>query len=261
MIPVWLTDSVTSNIDRALHYTLLWGLEGVELRTVGTAANRVPFVNEEKLRRRLEEHEIPVSAINPGLFEGHVTDKGTWLNEIVAFAETARFCQRIGCQRVVVSCFEVNGEGNRGQLVEAFRRLGDAALRLDLTLAIQNEVGMTLSSGRELAEVLEEVDHPAVLAAWNPVASVQCAEDENKELEMLKGRISLVRCANIEKQEGTWVPCALDQGAIDWGQQVQQLNAMGFEGPLSLDVNLAPRPKQGLRIASSLIQYIRQAKR
>ena len=54
MTPIWLTDTVTGDLDRALHYTSLWGLEGVELRTVGGPEDRVPFVNEAKLRRRLE---------------------------------------------------------------------------------------------------------------------------------------------------------------------------------------------------------------
>ena len=63
MLTAWLTDTVTSDLDRALHYTLLWGLEGVELRTVGGAEDRVPFVNEAKLKRRLSEHELPVVAI------------------------------------------------------------------------------------------------------------------------------------------------------------------------------------------------------
>ena len=75
MLPVWLTDSVTPNLSRAVHYTLLWGLEGVVLRTVWTSDNRVPFVNEQQLRTRLQEADLPVVAIAPGLFEGHLREK------------------------------------------------------------------------------------------------------------------------------------------------------------------------------------------
>ena len=69
MLPVWLTESVTPDLCRAVHYTLLWGLEGVVLRTVGRSGNRVPFVNERQLRTRLEEPEGQVVAVDPGLFD------------------------------------------------------------------------------------------------------------------------------------------------------------------------------------------------
>ena len=44
-------------------------------RTVGKSGNRVPFVNEQQLRTRLAETELPVVAIDPGLFEGHAGEK------------------------------------------------------------------------------------------------------------------------------------------------------------------------------------------
>ena len=140
MLPALLTDTVTSDLDRALHYTLLWGLEAVELRTVGGAGDRVPFVNEAKLKRRLAEAEMPVAAVVPGMFEGPAGARAAWLNELAAFDETLHFCDRIGCRRVVVSAFAAE-EPSPEAAADALTRAGRAAARHGIEVAVLNEAG------------------------------------------------------------------------------------------------------------------------
>ena len=97
----WITDTITADLDRALHYTLLWGLEAVVLRTVGRVGDRVPHVNEAKLRRRLVEHDVEAAAVDPGVLEASASDRALWLNDLAVLEETARFCRRIGCARIL----------------------------------------------------------------------------------------------------------------------------------------------------------------
>jgi len=259
MLPVWLTDTVTSDLDRALHYTLLWGLEGVELRTVGSVADRVPFVNEEKLKRRLREHEVPVVAVVPGLFEGRVTDRAAWLNEIVRLEETLAFCKRIGCRRVVASAFMEEEHAAGDQAVEVLQRAGLKAAQQGITLAVLNEDGMAHPTGTALAALLAAVDHPAVQAAWNPAAAVRAGEDPAAGLEALDGRVAMVRCEDGLFQDGQWTSTPLGEGTVGWETQIAMLRTQGFEGPISLTITLEPRPRHGLRMASQLIQWMRSA--
>lgn len=259
MLPVWLTDTVTSDLDRALHYTLLWGLEGVELRTVGSVADRVPFVNEAKLKRRLREHEVPVAAVVPGLFEGSVADRAAWLNDIVRLEETLAFCKRIRCRRVVTSAFMDEAHGAGDQAVEVLQRAGTKAAQQGITLAVLNEDDMAHTTGTALAALLAVVDHPAVQAAWNPAAAVRAGEDPAVGLEALAGRIALVRCEDGVLQNKQWTSTPLGEGAVGWEKQIATLRTQGFEGPISLTIALEPRPRHGLRMASQLIQWIRSA--
>jgi sugar phosphate isomerase/epimerase len=261
MNPCWLTDTVTSDLDRALHYTLLWGIDGVELRTVGGRADRVPYVNEEKLRRRLAEHAIPVAAVVPGLFTGAAKDRAVWLNEVTAFKETLDFCRRIGCARVVVSAFSEAGPDAADRAAEALRRAGAAASRQGLTLAVLNEVGMAYPTGAVLADLLAAVDHPSVHAAWDPAAAVQAGEAPRAGLQALTGRIGLVRCYNVVRQNGRWEAAPLEDGVVDWPDQLRLLYASGFDGPISLEIHLQPAAKHGLRMATALIQMIRATQR
>ncbi len=260
MTTALLTDTVTTDLDRALYFTLLWGLEAVELRTVGGPSDRVPFVNEEKLRRRLAEHELPVVAIVPGMFEGSVHDRRAWLNEIAAFDEVLAFCRRIQCPRVVVSAFAAEPNDAKEAAVEALRRAGDKAARYGITLAVLNEVEGAFPRGEALAALLAAVAHPSVKAAWNPGAALQVGEDPQVGLAALGPYVALVRCTDWRwnPERAGWEPAHFGEGAVGWLAQLRQLHRLGYAGPLSLEVQGTPRPKRGFRDASQLIALLRQ---
>lgn len=258
MTPIWLTDTVTRDLDRAVHYTLLWGLEGIELRTLGTPFERVPFVNEEKLRRRMREHQLSVPAIAPGLFEGSSDNRPVWLNEIAQLEETTAFCRRFGCSCVVTSAFAAADASIQTTQVDALRRAGDAVARYGLTLAVMNEADMACATGVALGRLLEAIDHPAVQAAWHPAEAVRAGEDPEEGLAALGDKVGLVRCSDGIWQAGQWTPTSLGEGAIDWERHLVSLHAQGFDGPISLEVTMEPRPRQGFRMASTLLALLRK---
>jgi sugar phosphate isomerase/epimerase len=263
MLPVWLTDTVTSDLGRALHYTLLWGLQGVELRTVGGEGDRVPQVNVSQIRDRLKADEMLPAAVNPSMFAGPAHRRAMWLNELATFDETLRMCRQIDCPRVVVSSFaggsidEVASEG----AVQALQRAGDAASEYGVTIAVLNEVGMAHPTGAALAALLDAVDHPFVQAAWHPAQALQAGEDPPEGLEALGDRVVLVRCSDGRRTPDGWVEEPFDDGDINWEEHIQALQAMGYQGPLSLEMNVEPRPTIGLHSATRLIRLIRAARR
>jgi len=261
MLPAWLTDTVTSDLDRALHYTLLWGLEGLELRTVGGPSSRVPFVNEEKLRRRLTDHDVPAVAVVPGMFEGMVEEQAVWRNEVAQFAETLGFCRRIGCGQVVISAFGASAAYERAGVVEALQRVGEAAARHRIVVAVLNETGMAHATGAMLAELLAQVDHPAVGAAWDPGAAVQAGEDPQVGLQAVAERVELVRCYNVAEHNGAWTTASLGEGVVDWPAQLRIVQARGFAGPVSLVMPRGSPARQGLRMAGDLIRMMRTVTR
>jgi sugar phosphate isomerase/epimerase len=259
MILSWLTDTVTSDLDRAIHYTLLWGLEGLEVRTVGGPADQVPHVNEEKLARRLEEHNLPVVAVVPGIFEGRLADRAVWMNEVLHLDEVAAFCRRIGCERIVVGTFREEAEAAVAGVGEALRRAGEIVAGHGIRLAVLNATGAVCPTGMVLAEALEAADHPAVRAAWHPADALQAGEAPEDGLTALAGRVDLVRCTDGVQRDGTWHPRPLGEGGVGWARQIEMLMTHEFEGPISLEVDLEPRATHGLRMATTLIRLLRAA--
>ena len=258
MLPVWLTDTVTSDLDRALHYTLLWGLEGVVLRTVGGPADRVPHVNEARLKRRLREDELPTVAVDPGLFEQPAEQRGVWMNDLVLLDETLAFCERVGCRRVLVGALPASD--GEDQAAEALRRAGERAVRRGCIVAVRNETGGR-ATARALANVLEAVDHPAVRACWSPADALEAGEEADDGLDALGDRVELVLVRDGHPESGGWQPEPLGEGAVGWPGILQRLHARGFDGPVCLDLRDAETAKDGLREATSLIRMVRGAAR
>jgi sugar phosphate isomerase/epimerase len=273
MLPVLVTDTVTPDLGRAVHYTLLWGLEGVVLRTVGGPGERVPFVNEARVRARLEAAELPVAAVDPGLFEGAPTRRAAWLNDLAAFEETAAFCRRVGCGLVLVGALAEPGgsaplAASAAWDVEAaadvLRQAGEAAARAGLRLAVRNEAGGACASGETLAALLARVAHPAVGAAWSPADAAGAGRDPAAGLAALLDAavpVSYVAVRDGVGEGGAWAPRVPGEGAVGWSGQLEALARAGFNGPLALVVEGEPAAKAGLRGATALIQLVRAARR
>lgn len=298
-IGLWM-NSVTTDLERALRYTMLWGLDGVELCMI--KSNRVPNVNEAQLRHHLgwieeeeedlddfweedegeedeEEEPMSITAIAPGLFECTVSDKLAWLNDLMLLDEAIRFCQRLNCSTIVVSSFGaeegVSLTDALADMAKVLRRAGDKAAAHDMTLVVLNEGGMMAETGEALAELIQATNHAHVKAAWQPVVALQLGGDPQKGIEALiqvessevegseveSSAIGLVRVQNGKWNGKRWQHSALEQGDVNWQKQLQTLFSKEFEGILSLGVFTEDKGKQGLRDATYLIQSVRKVRK
>ena len=253
MLPVWLTDTVTPDLSRAVHYTLLWGLEGVALRTLGTAGSRVPFVNEAALRARLDEAELPVSLVDPGLFEGPLAARAAWLNDADALAETLAFARRVGCSIIQVGALAADVEGyDPAAAAAALRPAAEAAARAGVRLAVRNAAGSAVATGADLAAVLAALAHPAAGADWHPADALASGESPAEGL------------AALQATPGGIVAIGLDDAALaggtDWGTVLQPLAAERWDGPLVLSVHGRPSGQAGLSATAALLAARRKAR-
>lgn len=260
MTPAWMPDTVTTDLDRAMHYTLLWGLEAVVLRTLGRAGDRVPFVNEERLRRRLRESEVAVAAVDPGLFEAPAAARAVWLNDLDTLAEAAAFCARIGCTLVFVGALapEPAGAPDGGAepaAAAALRQAGDVAARHGLRLAVRHAAGTGVATAGALARLLRAVGHAAVGALWQPGDGLAAGESPEDGLEALAGIPGGVTAVTVPDDIGA------ERGGALWEPALRRLAETGFEGPLVLEVRSRPAGTAGLRAASALVKAVRQARR
>lgn len=261
MLPVWLTDTVTSDLGRALHYTELWGLEGVELRTVGGSEDRVPRVNESKIRNALDVSDKFLAAVAPSMFEGPVSDRAAWMNDLITFDETLQFCNRVRCPRVVVPPFAAQRGADVDVMADALRRAGEKAEKHDVYVCVHHGPETGCPTGTDLAELLALVNHPHVQAAWDPAASLRAGEDPVVGLEPLAGQVAHVRCSDGRIEGGQWIDESIGEGDIDWMHQLRVLHAHDYMGPLSLEIYVDPRPKYGLRSSTTLIHMLREVRR
>ncbi len=232
----------------------------MELRTVGGADDRVPFVNEKQIRGQLEGTELLLSSVVPSMFEGPVSDRAAWMNDLLQFEDTLKLCRRVGCPRVTVSPFAAEPGASFEPMAEALQQAGEKAAEHDVLVAVRNGPETACPTGQALAELLSGVEAPNVRAAWNPVGALRAGEDPSTGLAALAGLVTLVRCSDGRVEEGRWADTPLGDGDVGWTEQLQQLSAQGFQGPISLEMFLEPRPKHGLRSATTLIRMIREVR-
>ena len=254
----WVTDTVTPDLSRALHYTLLWGFDGLVLRTVGSG--RVPFVNEGALRRRLEADDVPVLAVDPGLFEGDVSARATWMNELASFDDTAAFCARLSVPRVRAGALAASAEGyDEAAAADALRQLGDLAERAGVAIAVRNEADSAVATGAALASLLGTVAHASVQADWRPFDALQAGESPEAGLAALLSTCEIATLT-VRDQTAGGGPAAPGEGRVDWDAQVRALGAE-WEGAVVLEVLGRPAGSFGLRAASAAISTVRRARR
>ena len=266
MSPVLLTDSVTTDLPRAVNYALLWGMDGVVLRTVGGAGDRVPFINEGATRRRLEESELTLAAVDPGMFEGAAANPMSWLNEIDTLDDIAAFCGRMGCDTVRAGALALESDAyDADASASALRKLGARAEALGLRLAVRNEAGTHVATGAGLADLLHRVDLPNVGADWHPADAVIAGEEAAVGLAALLSTGVHVCMAGVRDgsvgANGEWAESAPGSGSVNWAGQLVSLHKMSFDGPLVLDVRQRPVGAAGLAASTALITLIRQALR
>ena len=259
MTTAWTTDTATPDVSRAVRLTLLWGLDGVALRTVG--GGRVPNVTEAPLRRRLAEAELPVVAVDPGLFEGEAAARAGWLDDLAALDEVAAFCARLGCDVVRVGALAAGESVDHEAAADALRQAGERAAEHGLRLAVCNDAATGVATGAALAALLDAVGHPAVGADWRPADAMLAGEAPADGLAGL-GRAPL--CVGVREgySDGDgWTRAVVGEGSVGWGAHLVALAQAEFVGPLMIDEIPHSARTAGLASATALIQAARRAER
>ncbi|WP_412068248.1 sugar phosphate isomerase/epimerase family protein [Rubrivirga sp. IMCC43871] len=255
MTLAWTTDAATADAARAVKLTLFWGLDGVVLRSLGGA--RVPNIAEASLRRRLDDDEVPVIALDPGLFEAPASARAAWLNDLDRLAEVAAFGDRLGCSLVRVGA--LGGPGSAQALAQA----GDRAAALGLTLAVRNEAGTVAPTGAALAALLAEVSHDAVGADWRPADALAEGEAPADGLTALQASGASIACVGAHDgvPGDAWQERRIGEGEVGWSAHLAALAAAGFDGPVVIDALPKPVRASGLASATALIRAARAATR
>lgn len=274
MTVAWLTDTVTADLDRAVHYTLLWGLDGVVLRTVGGPGDRVPHVNEARLRRRLQDADLPVAAIDPGLFEASHAARAAWLNDLAAFDDTTSFCRRVDCRVVIVGALaaQETGEWDPAAAGEVLAQAAEKAATAGVALAVRNARQTDCATGESLSAVIaaaraacsSEGARSALGAAWSPADALRAGADPLGGVHaLLHAGVPILYVAVADGEGGVdgWTDAIPGEGAVGWRDQLGVIAAAGFDGTLGLEVYGRPTGTFGLRAAAALIGLARASAR
>lgn len=264
-----VTDEVSADLESALELASQWGLRYVELRGVGN--ERVPLVSSY-WRRRIPElvraFGMQVVVLSPGLFkiplpepvpEAHRVlrwqdaqeleeierlDEVLALHRCALLDQTIELARELGAKIIVAFSFIKPHDATFDQcpaavgdfLGEAAEKVGRAGLRL----ALENEHVCWGDTGRNAAELVRRVDHPALKINWDPANAFYAGEVPYPDgYRSVAGWIEHVHFKDAVRRGH--VNAYAVEGQIDWAGQIKALARDGYLGFISVETHCVPK--------------------
>lgn len=229
--PDWTLDQVARGAEE-------WGFLGVELRTFGSGSTQFAcdpaLTAPEKTRSLFDRAGVEIACLGTSVrFDEPggsplayiVGDKDRSTREVKDAIQLA--CE-LECPFVRVFGFELEGNESRRRamqrVVERLRLALAAARHTQVRLVIEN--GGTFRTATALAELLDQVDNPALGAAYSFATASSADENPAHGVNVLGDRLLMAKVADYH----AGVPCALGQGDVPNRQGVEALAQSGFAG-------------------------------
>ncbi len=126
---------------------------------------------------------------------------------------------------------------HRRRLLNTLRHLADYAEEHGVRIALEIHEGPT-RNGRLAAEFLDAVDHPNVGVNYDTGNVYYYNEgiDPSEDVHHIAPRVVHVHLKDTTGGLGDWQFCALGKGRVQFPSIIDTLQASGFQGPYSLEV-------------------------
>uniref|UniRef100_Q01TX5 Xylose isomerase domain protein TIM barrel n=1 Tax=Solibacter usitatus (strain Ellin6076) TaxID=234267 RepID=Q01TX5_SOLUE len=249
-----VSDEISRDFRRAVLTGVALGIRRYEVRNL--AAGRAPMCGDPAMReveQIAREEGVAITALSPGLFK-LTEDAATFRCEMKeVYPRAAEWAHRWGLPGLIVFGFHKSGATEAtasefpsanppAQIVEWLAEAGERAARDGLTLMIEPEPICWCDSGRATAALITAAGASSLRINYDP-GNVAWLENRDPLDEFaavapwianvhVKDLRPLVRGAGFPE----WVPAG--EGMVDYAAHFRALQAMGYEGPVSLEPHM-----------------------
>lgn len=251
-----ITDEVTHDSRQALDWVQAQGLRWVELRSLDRR-NLVDLSDEEMraVRRELDRRGLKTIAIaSPylkcSLYEqAPVTRGDTFFSQANDYAGHRLILQRaiaaahiFGTNTIRVFSFwkEPAPTAAMWELIaERLRESAATAAAAGVMLALETEHAVNAATGKQVRDLIDRVNSPALRAVWDPGNVVWAGDDPIADYPHLRGVIAHVHLkdATLDAQ-GKTVAAILGEGAVGYPRPLALLHEDGWSGGVSLEPHM-----------------------
>ncbi|MGD9791552.1 MAG: sugar phosphate isomerase/epimerase family protein [Phycisphaerales bacterium] len=230
--PHWTLDQIAERAEP-------WGYQGIELRTFGSGSTQFAgdpaLTAPSKTRLLFDRAGIDLACLatsirfdaplGPPLL-GHVLPSTD--TSIAETKDAISLAAKLECPFIRVFGFEIMGSESKARAIQRIAsRLAlaaDACRNRGVRLLIEN--GGSFATSTDLAEIIDQVNHPLVSAAYSVAAAHGAGEHPSSGINVLSDRLELVRLKDYRGGK----PVALGSGEIPNKEAVRALAAREFEG-------------------------------
>ena len=128
--------------------------------------------------------------------------------------------------------------GEYGQMVETFAKACEIAAKAGLRVAVEPHPYRWVNSGQSMARLIERVGSPHLGLNFDPSHLFPSGDMPHFTVLMLKERIFNTHFSDNDGHTNAhWRP---GRGKIDWVAVLAALQAIGYDGPITLELEDAP---------------------
>lgn len=224
-----------------------WGYTGIELRTFGYSSSQMAcdpaLSSPAKLRGSLERIGLSVASLATGIkFDAPISPPvlGLFLDHESMIRET-KSCVDMAVQLeapfVRIFGFEVVGRESRRtsitRIADRIAKCADYCRNSGVRLMIEN--GGSFNTAADLAEIIDEVNHPLLSAAYSlPVAAAAGDKIENG-INVLGERLVCIKCKDLKAGK----PVAFGEGDLAAKSTLEAAMRAGFNGTIVFEYDQA----------------------
>ncbi|PIQ60097.1 MAG: hypothetical protein COV99_12325 [Bacteroidetes bacterium CG12_big_fil_rev_8_21_14_0_65_60_17] len=233
---------MTSDLGRIVHYAGLWGVDGVELRTLGRHRQRVPDVNVAAVRRRVDDGDVDIAVVDPGLFAARALERAVWMNDLQQLPDVVRFCTQVSAGAILLEGLDGSGPSALEAFGEALQLTGTVP---GLRLLVADSAG-----DQKADELILGIGSENLLRAVTTSLTAPVAHGNMSQVGMIRG------VGEFEALPDEASLCAI------WTEFLTEKVADGFSGDIVFEfTSRAESGKVGLRVSTALIKAAAAASR
>jgi sugar phosphate isomerase/epimerase len=250
-----MTDQLGLDFEDAVKQLADWDVEWADLRSgiYGKGIDDVTDADVERARAALEQHGLRVaclsSRVNSPWKDHDLWDEKDWDEERLRLHRLIELCKALDADLLRVYAYRKPNPDvalDRPNLEEYLgpisHRLGEAAELAraeDVRLVLENETFSLVGTCSELRQVLDAVNHTALLACWDVANGWACGEQPHPDgYEKIRDRIGYVHIKGAVAKPGS--PDVYDgvglvgQDDLDYETVLGALARDGYEGKIAL---------------------------
>jgi inosose dehydratase len=233
--------------EEALRDVSAAGYEGVELFD----GNLVQYAGrEEGLRALMEELGLELVTVYSGanfIYPDILED------EVSRIRDAARLAAGLGAEHLVVGGGAVRASGTRE---EDYRLLGEG---LEKVVSIADEIGLIASFHPHLGTCVESPEQIAKTFEHTGINfcpdTAHLAAGGGDSADLIKTHGDRIKYVHLKDYaDGDFLP--LGKGGLDFGRIMGALDAVGYDGWITVELDAYDDPKEGARISKKFLDEV-----
>ncbi len=276
-----VTDEVSADPETAIELGAEWGVSAFELRGFGT--DRVPLLNpfqKSRIHELLDAYDVEIVAISPGLFKCpfpigqrdrfplRTFDRDLYQQwrqprDVVKYHQeellplSIEFAREIGAGKIVAFGFERDTQSAMTvpeEVLTAIWQAAEQTANAGLELVIEVEAEYWVDTGKNAAEIMRTVNHPALGINWDPGNALVAGDRPYPDgYEAVREFIKHVHFKDVAFNPDGSYRYAIE-GDINWLGQIGALIRDGYDGFVSVETHMEPK----VRCARAMTERLQQ---